>query len=358
MPKSACLLFPLALLAACQPAIQERYVTTTSGARVRDQPSSRAREIGLVAYGQPVSAYTKQEQTVTEQIGWRNAPWIKVRYQDKDGWVYGDLIGSKADLALKQRLQDQRRSIAQQIIRSLARNCGESGELMRISQEEQVHWCDYNTPSSYRRGRFEIEEAALALGAWSGDPGTMQAASVLESWKSGYFEDPNNRDKLLRAYQPLVGLLKNALGEEAIMLSDHPARVFETTPFTEKVFDALYVEPSFSLAPGLTAKSFFEKALGPSSVGTLGASILAFEKHKTVAERVCADKNKGQEDPAWMEIQETQFALPDGSTVAADIYDFCFVLRRDREGSLPLLKRMLSRILHDYMPASARQITF
>lgn len=345
-------------LAACQPAIQERYVTTTAGARVRDQPSSKARDIGLIAYGQPVSVYAKQEQPVSEQIGWRNAPWIKVRYQDKDAWVYGDLIGSKADLALKLRLQEQRRAIALRVIRSLARDCGTSGEAIEIGPGEKVNWCTFNTPGSYRRGRFEVEEAALALGAWSEDADLIEAAAGLETWKSDFFEDPNNRDKLLSAYRPLLGILKRALGEEALTLSEHPARVFETTPYTGKIFDALYLEPSFSLAPGLSAKAFFEKALGPSSTGTLGASIIAYEKYKSVAERVCADKDKAQADPAWMEIQEIKFALPDGSTAAADVYDFCFALRRDREGSLPLLKRMLSRILHDYMPSSAWQIAF
>lgn len=358
MHKNAYLLIIPWLLAACQPAIQEQYVTTTSGARVRDQPSSKGRDIGLIAYGQPVSVYTKQEQVVSEQIGWRNAPWIKVRYQDRDAWVYGGLIGTKSDLALKLRLQEQRKSIALQVIRSLARDCGTSGEPLEIGPGEKVNWCTFNTPGSYRRGRFEVEEAALALGAWSDDPALFQAASGLDGWKSGFFEDPNNRDKLLSAYEPLMGILKRSLGEEALTLSDHPGSVFETTPYTEKIFDALYLEPSFALAPGLTAKAFFEKALGPSSAGTLGASIVAYEKHGAAAERVCADKNKGQEDPAWLEIQETRFALPDGSTVSADIYDFCFVLRRSRDGSLPLLKRMLSRILHDYMPSSARQITF
>lgn len=333
-------------------------MTTQSGARVREQPSSRARDIGLIAYGQPVSAYSKQEQPVTEQIGWRNAQWIKVRYQEKDAWVYGDLIGTKEDLALKRRLQEQRGAIALHLIRSMARDCGEYGELIKIGPGQELRWCDHRVSGSYRRGRFEVEESAFALGAWGQDARMAEAAAILESWKSGYFEDPDNREKLLDAYRPLVGILRAAIGEEVLAISDHPGRVFETTPFTEKVFDALYMEPSFQLAPGLTAKSFFEKAQGPSSVGTLGASILAFEKYKGAAERVCADKNKGMDDPSYPQIQAVQFALPDGSSAAADIYDFCFVFRRDQDGSLPLLKRMVSRILYDYMPASARQITF
>ncbi len=237
-------------------------------------------------------------------------------------------------------------------------HCGEYGELIKIGPGQELRWCDHRVPGSYRRGRFEVGESAFALGAWSQDARLLEAISALGSWQSGYFEDPDNQEKLLDAYRPLVGIIAAALGAEAVAISDHPGRVFETTPFTEKVFDALYMEPSFQLAPGLTAKAFFEKAQGPSSVGTLGASILAFEKYKGAAERVCADKNKGMDDPSYPQIQAVQFALPDGSSAAADIYDFCFVFRRDQDGSLPLLKRMVSRILYDYMPASARQITF
>lgn len=69
---------------------QKMYVNAEGGLRIRAEPSQDAPAVGLIA---DRSEVRWSEKTATEtMVGLRRAPWYKVEYEGKTGWVFGGFL--------------------------------------------------------------------------------------------------------------------------------------------------------------------------------------------------------------------------------------------------------------------------
>jgi hypothetical protein len=65
-------------------------VTAQKGLALRESPSIKAKEITLVPWAERVTLLGYDAKSVV--IDGINSPWAKVRYKDKEGWVFGGYL--------------------------------------------------------------------------------------------------------------------------------------------------------------------------------------------------------------------------------------------------------------------------
>ncbi len=100
------------LASACKPAgesgaggPEERlYVTAASGLRLRAEPNTQAARLALVPVNEPVLVLERSPQKTS--IDGVEAPWIKVRYGDVSGWVFGGYLAAEKKTEDPNRARD------------------------------------------------------------------------------------------------------------------------------------------------------------------------------------------------------------------------------------------------------------
>jgi hypothetical protein len=69
---------------------QPRWVNATVGLRIRDQAGLEGEVIGVIPYAEKVMLLYEEEQV--ETIDDITGKWSKIRWQDKEGWVFGGFL--------------------------------------------------------------------------------------------------------------------------------------------------------------------------------------------------------------------------------------------------------------------------
>lgn len=93
-------LFCALLASVCKPAGDSGpggpeewlYVTAASGLRLRAEPNTQSTRLGLVPVNERVLVLERSPQKTS--IDGVAAPWIKVRYGDVSGWVFGGYLAA------------------------------------------------------------------------------------------------------------------------------------------------------------------------------------------------------------------------------------------------------------------------
>lgn len=81
------------------------YVTAKSGLRLRAEPSTTGTKMALIPPATRVEVLERSESTlVVDNI---EAPWVKVRHQGLEGWVFGGYLGSESQGGAARTSQDQ-----------------------------------------------------------------------------------------------------------------------------------------------------------------------------------------------------------------------------------------------------------
>jgi hypothetical protein len=69
---------------------QPRWVNATAGLRIRDSASLDSNVIGAIPYGEKVILLHEQDKE--EEIEGITGRWSRIRWQDKEGWVFGGFL--------------------------------------------------------------------------------------------------------------------------------------------------------------------------------------------------------------------------------------------------------------------------
>ncbi|MBN1798721.1 MAG: SH3 domain-containing protein [Spirochaetales bacterium] len=69
---------------------QPRWVNATAGLRIRNQASLDGEVIGAIPYAEKVMLLYEEEQI--ETIDNTKGKWSKIRWQEKEGWVFGGFL--------------------------------------------------------------------------------------------------------------------------------------------------------------------------------------------------------------------------------------------------------------------------
>ena len=69
-----------------------RWISASSGLRMRDQPNLNGKKLDVIPYGERVNWVAENEETVF--LAGTSGKWTKVKWEGKDGWVYGGFLSS------------------------------------------------------------------------------------------------------------------------------------------------------------------------------------------------------------------------------------------------------------------------
>jgi hypothetical protein len=69
---------------------QPRWVNATAGLRIRDKAGLDGNVIGAIPYGEKVILLDEEDKV--EEIDGTKGSWSRIRWQDKEGWVFGGFL--------------------------------------------------------------------------------------------------------------------------------------------------------------------------------------------------------------------------------------------------------------------------
>lgn len=100
-----------------------KYVLANSGLRIRDVASTKGKKLGTIPEntGIEVLEETGEEITISNKTG----KWTKVKWKNKEGWVFGGFLGTKEEFEERNKKHPLLRSFPERLVKAVMTETGD-----------------------------------------------------------------------------------------------------------------------------------------------------------------------------------------------------------------------------------------